>query len=94
MHVRRHKERGSSRAFASATRRKGLVSNVTGKEKTRLKNEEALDLRIIKAVHCKVRYFRDGPVLGSKKFVNDFCESQRDCFSLKRMDEHEKHADH
>ena len=59
---------------------------VAEKEKDRLKNEQARDLRIAKAVHCKVRYFRDGAVLGSRKFVNDFFESQRDCFSPKRKD--------
>ena len=48
---------------------------VAGKEKARLENEEARDLKIAKAVQCKVRYFRDGAVLGSKKFVNEFFES-------------------
>jgi len=56
------------------------------KEKARLENEEARDLKIAKAVQCKVRYFRDGAVLGSKKFVNDFFESQRERFSSKRKD--------
>ena len=68
------------------THRKGMVRKVAEKEKARLANEKARDLKIAKAVHCKVRYFRDGAVLGSKKFVNDFFESQRDRFSLKRKD--------
>jgi REP element-mobilizing transposase RayT len=68
------------------THRKGMDRKVAENEKERLENEEARDLKIAKAVHCKVRYFRDGAVLGSKKFVNDFFESQRDRFSLKRKD--------
>jgi hypothetical protein len=33
-------------------------------EKQRSKNEEARDLKIAKAVQCKIRYFRDGAELG------------------------------
>jgi len=68
------------------THRKGIDRKVAEKEKARLENEEARDLKIAKAVHCKVRYFRDGAVLGSKKFVNDFFKSQRNRFSPKRKD--------
>ena len=48
--------------------------------------EQARDLKISKVVRCKVRYFRDGAVLGSRKFVNEFFESQRESFSKKRKD--------
>jgi putative transposase len=68
------------------THQKGMDRKVAEKEKARLENEDARDLKIAKAVHCKVRYFRDAAVLGSRKFVNDFFESQRDRFSLKRKD--------
>jgi hypothetical protein len=59
---------------------------VAEKERARLEKEEARDLKIAKAVQCKVRYFRDGAVPRSRKFVNDFFESQRDRFSPKRKD--------
>jgi hypothetical protein len=68
------------------THRKGMDRKLAEKEKARLEKEEARDLKIAKAVQCKVRYFRDGAVLGSRKFANDFFESQRERFSAKRKD--------
>jgi hypothetical protein len=56
------------------------------KEKARLEEEMAWDLKIAQAVRCRVRYFRDGAVLGSRKFVNDFFASQRERFGAKRKD--------
>ncbi len=56
-------------------------------EKAQLENEESHNLKIAKAVHCKIRYFRDGAILGSKKFVNDFSESQRNRFNPTRKNE-------
>ena len=35
-------------------------------------------------LHCKVRYFSDGVVLGSKAFVEDVFQSHREEFGLKR----------
>ncbi len=35
-------------------------------------------------LRCRVRYMSDGMVLGSKEFVNDFFELQRDLFGSKR----------
>ncbi|NQU40995.1 MAG: transposase [Lentisphaerae bacterium] len=35
-------------------------------------------------LHCRVRYFSDGVVLGSKAFVEDIFESHREEFGLKR----------
>ena len=48
--------------------------------------EQARDPKTSKVVRCKVRYFRDGAVLGSRKFANEFFESQRESFSKKRKD--------
>jgi hypothetical protein len=66
--------------------RKGISKAKAEKELARLEEEQARDLKIAKVVRCKVRYFKDGAVLGSKKFVNDFFESQRESFSKKRKD--------
>jgi REP element-mobilizing transposase RayT len=68
------------------THRKGMSREQAEKEKARLDQEEARDLKIAKAVRCRVRYFRDGAVLGSRKFVNDFFNSQKERFSAKRKD--------
>jgi REP element-mobilizing transposase RayT len=66
--------------------RKGLSKAKAEKELARLDDENARDLKIAKVVRCKVRYFKDGAVLGSRKFVNDFFESRREAFSEKRKD--------
>ena len=38
------------------------------------------------ALRCRVRYFSDGAVLGSKEFVQGYFESNRDRFGAKRRD--------
>jgi len=38
------------------------------------------------ALRCRVRYFSDGAVLGSKEFVQGYFESHRDRFGTKRRD--------
>ena len=38
------------------------------------------------ALRCRVRYFSDGAVLGSKEFVQGYFESHRDRFGAKRRD--------
>ena len=50
-------------------------------------NETVLpDLGMAKMLRCRVRYFTDGAVIGSKEFVNDVFEGARDRFSEKRKD--------
>jgi hypothetical protein len=66
--------------------RKGMSRAEAEKEKARLEEEAARDLKIAQAVRCRVRYFRDGAVLGSRKFVNDVFASQRERFGEKRKD--------
>jgi REP element-mobilizing transposase RayT len=66
--------------------RKGMDRKVAEQEKARLEKKDANDLKIAQVVQCKVRYFKDGAVLGSRKFVNDFFESQRNRFGPKRKD--------
>jgi len=38
------------------------------------------------ALRCRVRYFSDGAVLGSREFVQGYFESHRDRFGAKRRD--------
>ena len=50
-------------------------------------NETVLkDLGMAKMLHCRVRYFTDGAVIGSKEFVNEAFASARDRFGPKRKD--------
>jgi putative transposase len=50
-------------------------------------NETVLkDLRMAKLLRCRIRYFTDGAVIGSKEFVNEAFASARDRFGAKRKD--------
>jgi REP element-mobilizing transposase RayT len=44
------------------------------------------DLGIAKMLHCRIRYFTDGAVIGSKEFVNEAFASARERFGPKRKD--------
>ena len=44
------------------------------------------DLGLAKMLHCRVRYFTDGAVIGSKEFVNEAFAWARERFSSKRKD--------
>ena len=44
------------------------------------------DLGMAKMLHCRVRYFTDGAVIGSKEFVNEAFARARERFSAKRKD--------
>ncbi len=50
-------------------------------------NETVLkDLRMAKLLRCRIRYFTDGAVIGSKEFVNEAFASARERFGPKRKD--------
>jgi putative transposase len=50
-------------------------------------NETALkDLGTAKMLRCRIRYFTDGAVIGSKEFVNEAFASARDRFGPRRKD--------
>ena len=50
-------------------------------------NETVLkDLRMAKMLRCRIRYFTDGAVIGSKEFVNEAFASTRERFGPKRKD--------
>jgi putative transposase len=50
-------------------------------------NETVLkDLRMPKLLCCRIRYFTDGAVIGSKEFVNEAFASARNRFEAKRKD--------
>jgi hypothetical protein len=44
------------------------------------------DLGMAKMLRCRVRYFTDGAVIGSKEFVNDAFANARERFGPKRKD--------
>jgi len=66
--------------------RKGMSRPKAEKELERLSKDRERDLKISQAVRCRIRYFSDGAVIGSKGFVNAIFERSRDQFSPKRKD--------
>jgi hypothetical protein len=44
------------------------------------------DLGLAKMLRCRVRYFTDGAVIGSKEFVNEAFVNARERFGAKRKD--------
>ena len=78
--------REASGAKQKVTIRKGIDREKATKELERLAEEKARDLRISKVVRCRVRYFTDGAVIGSKSFVDNVFQSSRERFGPKRKD--------
>jgi hypothetical protein len=54
------------------------------KEKIAEVLENGGKLSFVELMHCKVRYFSDGVVLGSQVFVEDIFQKHKDQFGLKR----------
>jgi putative transposase len=66
---------------------RGLVTKNTAEVLESEDNETALpDLKLAGMLLCRVRYFTDGAVIGSKAFVNEAFTSARDRFGAKRQD--------
>jgi putative transposase len=66
---------------------RGLVTKNTAEMLESEDNETALpDLKLAGMLLCRVRYFTDGAVIGSKAFVNEAFANARDRFGAKRQD--------
>jgi len=77
----RHGERG-----AKVVTRRGIKKTEAKKELERLREVGSTDLKIAKAIVCRVRYFTEGAVIGSKGFVDGIFEGKRERFGPKRKD--------
>ena len=64
--------------------RKGMKKAVVTEELAQL--ERSRDVALGKMLRCRVRYFTDGAVIGSRSFVNQAFESARERFGAKRKD--------
>jgi REP element-mobilizing transposase RayT len=65
----------------------GLTTKNTAEMLESADNETTLkDLGMTKMLHCRVRYFTDGAVIGSKEFVNEAFANARERFGAKRKD--------
>ena len=77
-------------------RKSGRAVVDKGKVRPQLNTAEALeaadngtvlpDLALAKMLRCRVRYFTDGAVIGSKEFVNEAFARARERFGPKRKD--------
>ena len=86
------------RLMGLALERKALNAKVEGSGEMRISKNDAEamesgdnqtvlpELSIAKMLRCRVRYFTDGAVIGSKGFVNDTFAGARERFSEKRTD--------
>jgi len=77
--------RGGSQKKRVVTRR-GMKKEDAEKELARLREADARDLKIAKVIRCRVRYFTDGAVIGSRSFVDGIFQRTRECFGPKRKD--------
>ncbi len=76
--------RKSDRAEVSGRR---VVTKNTAEMLASEDNETVLpDLGMARMLRCRVRYFTDGAVIGSKEFVNEAFAAARDRFTEKRKD--------
>ena len=66
--------------------RKGMSRSKATKELERLSKDKERDLKISKLIRCRVRYFTDGAVIGSKDFVDGIFRGHREWFGPKRKD--------
>ena len=75
---------------AESQRRSQTVATVTKNTAELLESEDnetvLKDLGMAKMLQCRVRYFTDGAVIGSKGFVNEAFASARERFAGKRKD--------
>lgn len=77
---------GSADVFQSA-KGHGQTTKNTAEFLESEDNESALkDLGTAKMLRCRIRYFTDGAVIGSKEFVNEAFSSARERFGQKRKD--------
>jgi REP element-mobilizing transposase RayT len=79
-------ERGNVKTKQRVVVRKGMDRGKAEAELARLSEEKERDLKISKVIQCRVRYFTDGAVIGSKSFVDGVFQASRERFGPKRKD--------
>ena len=82
--IEQGEERGNVKTKQRVVIRKGMDREKGEAELARLSEEKARDLKISKVIQCRVRYFTDGAVIGSKGFVDGVFQASRERFGPKR----------
>jgi len=78
--------RKTSNAKLETSRKTGISQN-DGEAMESGENQTVLpELSIARMLRCRVRYFTDGAVIGSKSFVNEAFAGGREGFSERRQD--------
>jgi putative transposase len=81
---------GNKLGRAKSQRRSQTAATMTKNTAELLESEDSetvlKDLGMAKMLRCRVRYFTDGAVIGSKEFVNEAFASARERFGPKRKD--------
>jgi hypothetical protein len=79
-------ERKSGKAEVVSNRRSRTAA--TAMETLEAKDNDTVlpDLKLAAMLRCRVRYFTDGAVIGSKAFVNEVFVAARERFTAKRKD--------
>jgi len=84
--IEQGEERGNVNTAQRVVVRKGMNGGKAEAELARLSEEKARDLKISKVIQCRIRYFTDGAVIGSKSFVDGVFQASRERFGPKRKD--------
>jgi hypothetical protein len=79
-------ERGNVETKQRGVVRKGMDREKAEAELARLAEEKERDLKTSKVIQCRVRYFTDGAVIGSKSFGDGVFQASREQFGPKRKD--------
>ena len=74
---------GRDGGTATKRKRKGMAAGDAAREKEQAKRG---DIPLGKMLRCRVRYFTDGAVIGSRGFVDEVFRLCRDRFGGKRKD--------
>ena len=79
--------KNSNFKFQNSSKSVAAVTKNTAELLESAENETVLpDLGMAKMLRCRVRYFTDGAVIGSKEFVNEAFAGARERFTEKRKD--------
>ncbi len=79
-------EKKSGKAEVDSRRRLQTTATMAEALEARGNGTVLPDLKMAAMLRCRVRYFTDGAVIGSKEFVNEAFAGARERFTLKRKD--------
>jgi hypothetical protein len=79
-------ERKSGKAVVDSQRRSQTAATTMEAMEARDNGTVLADLNLAAMLRCRVRYFTDGAVIGSREFVNEAFAAARERFTERRKD--------